>query len=329
MLIAVFAFAAFPQCFAAESKEQEAQPSDITEKSAKECFDSFARLPINKRLEQNNPDMFEPTFLRIHKDLYSSYDKKCLYGWGSLHDYTREFLGENVGGLFSGNDPSPFCVAFRVTNDAIATAGHCPVSPGATAMRLYGHPGDPITVGDKIVVPQGDAQALPDLGDYALYRLRGKVNPSRWTPATFTRSIADHQAILIVAPSRISPRAIADDDVEKWLEEVRFSRMPSNQISLPGDVQPLVPNGLPRTDCLFHQSPTLFGMSGAPIVAITVKPGAEPIFHVIGIHLRNGFKHDDPRKKGCGAHYPYNVGIRIPAGVMAALQSGTLGIGPN
>ncbi|BCH04690.1 hypothetical protein MesoLj131b_66890 [Mesorhizobium sp. 131-2-5] len=188
-------------------------------------------------------------------------------------------------------------------------------------MRLYAHPLDEIRIGSKIEVPDRGPR-LPDLDDFALYKLDKPDTASTWNFQTFSRDVKSGQAIFIVAPSLISVEALdSNARVENWLEQIRFSRAPSNQIFLPNEMHEPVEARLPSEECLFHQDSTFTGMSGAPIIASTraKELGGVPTFRVIGIHLRNGGFSEDDRATGCGYHHPFNVGIKIPASVLDAI----------
>ncbi|RWD66155.1 MAG: trypsin-like serine protease [Mesorhizobium sp.] len=290
------------------------------EKVLRHCETLYRRkLPLDKITGEIVSPVERVAHYRKYKELYKQYDRDCFFKWDNLRCYTASFLKENVGAIFEVGNPRPFCTAFRLTTDIIMTAGHCAdgISSGAV-LRLYGHPLVEIKIGAGIVVPQ-DLSSLSDLHDFALYRLVNPSTASAWNFQTFSRDVTSRQAIFIVAPSLISDEAFDSNAlIDNWLKQVRFSRAPSNQIWLPSEMHDHpVEAGPAREECLFHQNSTFTGMSGAPIIAST-RPsvlGGVPTFHVIGIHLRNGFG----RTSDCGQHYPYNVGIKIPASVLDAI----------
>lgn len=291
------------------------------EKVLKHCDTLFHRLPLDKKGEITNPKQKVPHYRR-YRNTYKLYDKDCFFKWDNLHCHTQVFLAENVGALFESDSPVPFCTAFRLTSDVIMTAGHCATeaSSKGAVMRLYGHPLEAIHIGARIELPPNGA-SLPDLDDFALYRLEKPRTTSTWNLQTFSRDVISSQAIFIVAPSLISDEAFDDNAlVDNWLKQIRFSRAPSNQIWLASEMDHPLGAGPQREECLFHRNSTFSGMSGAPIIAATRpnEPGGVPTFRVIGIHLRNAFPLQD-RTGGCGEHYPYNVGIKIPASVLDAI----------
>lgn len=288
------------------------------------CVKSFSRLPVTKMGSPIDPAGEEVAHYQKYRKKYAAYDRDCFFGWPDLKPATREFLGDNVGALFNEDEPVPFCAAFRITEDLVMTANHCDIGSDKITLRLFGHPLAPMRLGERIQMSGGAS----DLGDFAVFRVPDPMVKSRWSLQTFSREVHTRQAILIVASSNITPEALlADDpdDVSEWLGNVRFSRTPSNQIWLASEVAPPVPEGIPRSDCLFHRAPTFAGMSGAPIVAITVPDNAptKPIFHVIGIHLRSGYLPNGDHSKACGNHFPFNVGIKVPAVVLDEVSKAT------
>ncbi|MBY5784826.1 hypothetical protein HFN62_13880 [Rhizobium leguminosarum] len=299
---------------------------DYTAKVLASCAKTFAALPITEKGEPIDPVGSEVAHYQGYQKLYFAYDRDCFFGWGDLKERTRAFLGDNVGALFNSDEPVPYCSAFRLADDVMVTAGHCDIGSTSLTMRLFGHPVVALRVGERIKFPYGSAEGVSDLSDFALFHLLDVTIKSRWTSSTFSRKVVSGQAILVVASSKIAPLALKADgpeDLPGWLANVRFSRTPSNQIWLADELKPPIPQGLPSSDCLFHRAPTFAGMSGAPIIAITVPKDAptKPIFHVIGIHIRNGFLPLDDHSNGCGDHYPFNVGIKLPEHLLEAVDT--------
>ncbi|MBX5041257.1 hypothetical protein HJB66_12005 [Rhizobium lentis] len=249
---------------------------------------------------------------------YLAYDRDCFKHYRDLKDHTRNFIGASVGAVFT-DDRRFFCAAFRIAADIIMTAGHCANGiDGADKriFRLVGYPEIEMKILEQI--PPRAEEPVDDFGDYALFKIQDPAVAGFWTAKNFSRDIAKHQVIIIVAVSLI-PKELAEHDSKyTWLDDVRFSRAYSSKTWPPEEVGTNLPSSSNRSECIYHRAPTFPGMSGAPIIAVhaPTKVGGPPTFSVIGMHLRNGAE----RGEDCGKAFDYNVGIKIPEHVMKAMN---------
>jgi hypothetical protein len=299
------------------------------------CSAAFQRLPIDFLTAEPvdvGPDNQivrvgnDPAQLRLHfekfKKQYLEFDQACFFPWicraaaddeSCLKPWTRRFIGDISGVLFREFAPNkfqPYCSAFRISRNRIATASHC-VEPLMT-FRLLNDPSKSLKV-----TLTGEAQDIgipnSDLQDYAILAVEESRIPFDFGPADFSRETLPDQAIAIISISMPVFEAMGLAPSE-WLEAVRFTRLSDARLTSmaaagKGDTDAII-----ERECLLHRMETFAGMSGAPIVAYRrpIPPAIEPRFFVVGIHLRNGY----PPSR-CGNWSDFNIGLRLPLRILS------------
>lgn len=257
---------------------------------------------------------------RAHLKEYTAFDEDCFARWADImQPETREFLSNNVGVLFhfSGGESLPFCSAFRIAPNLIATAHHC--IPGVQLVfRPLGHPEQEIKVIKEVksVVARGDAAA--DLDDWAVYQIADTDLPYTWTPDVFAGDILPDNAVYIFSISEFAYFITEQGNPDKWRDAMRFSRVNGGKLWPVLDVgASLSKNPELVSRCLFDRIPTFAIMSGAAIMAIRRPEGDRPARRLIaGMHLRNGALLSDG-DRSCGTQTGFNVGVRLAPEILA------------
>lgn len=289
------------------------------------CQRAFQALPIDPTsgIATDGTERVEEIDLKyhylVHSNAYQAYDAACLSSFKSLKDYTRQFIGSNIGAIFVGDEPH--CTGFLVSEGLLVTARHCiSRSPFGMLFRSFGSP----NVFRKIYWEEGNrsvqdiSTSYGHLDDWAIMPVETEGDDFTWSDAVFSRDVVDSQAMAIVAIS-IPAYVISDANSDNWLNTIRFSRNESSQIWLSTSPDLRLSKTI-NADCLLHMAPTFPGASGAPLIAIHApdRPGGTPTFSIIGLHVGNAGEPvpAEIEERSCSGNPRFNVAIKIPNGVI-------------
>lgn len=249
-----------------------------------------------------------------YADEARTYDSACFEHLSAAKPETVDLVETVSGTLFrhSGGVTEPFCSGFRLTGSLIVTAAHCGTGIPAddrVTFRLYGAPETDIEVDLANPVVRGDTS--DDATDVMVVPMLGEAPPP--PPASLFRAAPpaavceSFQPILIAGHSQITWWLEVRKDLSRWQETVKIDRGAGCRLHQ-------VPTTPSEEHCLAYQCQTLRGMSGAAIYGYDYATGERV---VIGIHLRGGAISGE---KSCGRSDSRNVGIRLPAEILALLD---------
>ena len=302
------------------------------------CTRAFERLPISKdgneaieldttgssTLVEKLPEELTKHYVN-HSAEYQAFDTECFIPLicapdastdRCLKPWTLRVVNNSIGTLFTettNNVFSPYCSAFRISDDYIVTAAHCVMSP--MHFRLAG---DPKTILNIDLADPDNIFGAPDsdVDDFAVLRVQRSPVVFDLPQSTFQRETLDRQSVNIVSisgPMFAIQRLKADD----WLNAVRFTRLNAAQLWSFEEAGRPYQDTVLSSECLLYRVPTYPGSSGGPIIAVR-RPsvnGADPKVFIVGIHLRNGY----PISR-CGDWREFNVGIRLPKVVLGRVR---------
>jgi len=286
------------------------------------CSEAYDNLPLRNGRAFNlvtNEEVKEGAEMVAHfgqyLDVYETYDKDCFVGWGSLQPESKEFLRNNAGILVDNpldGAAFPFCSAFRISETLIATAHHC--AGFAPTFRLFGDPATDIEVIRQVAIGYDEFGTASDLDDWAVYEIAPPKLPFTWDTSTFHGEVLDHNIAFVVTLSQYAWFYKVNEDLDHWLEAVRFSRVNGGQLWFAAEVVPGIADVQLEYRCLYHRVPTFGMMSGAPITILRRFDNGKTIKrYVAGIHLRNGATEwGKAAGRSCGVQPEFNIGARLP-----------------
>lgn len=293
-----------------------------------ECSEAFKALPIDKQGRAIEPlpggktrpvdGLKLPEHYKQYAAAYTTYDRACFLPWSEL-TRSKSFIEANGGVIFEDNPDAglrPICSGFLTSPSRVMTASHC-VKSYPMHFRPYSKPSEKYEFKSLSQPNNHLGSNAADVTDYAVLELETPVSSADWHLQDVERASQSRQAIAIIAIS-LPMYHILDLNPEIWMKAVRFTRVYSSQLWSNAEIDNPLKFGPADSECLFHQTPTFPGMSGAPIIGVrrTDDPD-KPKFFLFGMHLRNGFlTSSDPQhnKAGmtCGNQPKFNIGIKIP-----------------
>ena len=212
------------------------------------------------------------------------------------------------------------------------TAKHCIYPDGITQLDLskieYRHISEPnksirITEVIHIIkIEQSYLDAQSDFGDLVLLKLSDTVNFAVMKDH-FGENLSYGDWITILGVNLVPFTLYADNDINKWIDALRFSRDWSSRRFKIDEL--LIPpqSATAAAVCIYHKAPTFPGMSGAPILGInrSKKLGDDTIVYVAGVHLRGGDAFGQQGSLNSCGHYPdFNIGITLPKEILEMLE---------